>query len=68
MSQKIVFQVQGMDCEGCERSISNALSPLEGVDAVRASFQDGKVEVEGNPDQQAVRDAIEAAGYDVVSA
>jgi len=67
MSDTLVLKVEGMDCGGCEQSIARALEPLEGVAGVRASHAEGRVEVDGNADPTKVREAIEAAGYEVVA-
>ena len=39
------FKVSGMDCGGCERKITAALTTLSGVKKVSASSSEGKVTV-----------------------
>jgi copper chaperone CopZ len=62
------LRVDGMDCGGCEESISRAVSRIQGVEAVTADHQTGMVQVafSGQADEQGVRTAIEDAGYEVV--
>lgn len=59
--------VTGMTCDGCERSVGNAIGRLSGVSKVEADHRTGRVlvEAEGPIDGEAVRDAVEDAGYDV---
>lgn len=42
---KIVLQVKGMVCEGCENRVCNSLKHIKGVEEVVASFKDEKVEI-----------------------
>jgi len=61
------INVAGMHCDGCERSISNALDRLEGVSEVKADFESGSVVVTGEGlEPGAIAAAIEDAGYEVV--
>ena len=66
----INLKVDGMACGGCEKSIQNALLSQSGVESVTASHQNGTVEVAFDANQiqpEALRQAIEAAGFDVAS-
>ncbi|MFJ9949437.1 heavy-metal-associated domain-containing protein [Kitasatospora sp. NPDC091207] len=60
-----VYAVAGMTCGHCERSVATAVSTLAGVTAVRVDVEAGLVTVaaEAEPDEAALRTAIEAAGY-----
>ena len=62
------YEVHGMTCEGCEASIEKALSHLPGVGSARASHVTQTVEVDfnRNSDDDAVRTAVEDAGFDFV--
>ena len=68
MKKKAVFEVHGMTCGGCEQSIVRALLQVDGVRAAHASHAERWVHVESTDlvDEQAVRRAIEDAGFDVV--
>jgi copper chaperone CopZ len=69
--EKRIINVGGMDCTGCEDSISKALKRLQGVATCSASFTDAKVEVEFDPGQvgfDAISQAITDAGYEVAPA
>lgn len=66
--QRKTVSVSGMSCSGCEQSVESALSTIDGVTRVDADHEGDTVEVvvdeaaSGND----IRDAIEAAGYEVV--
>lgn len=45
--KKRTIHVSGMTCEGCERTIDNALSEIDGIKAVKAD-KTGRVYVEYN--------------------
>ena len=59
------FVVQGMSCEHCVRSITDAVTKLKNEVVVKVSLKDATVDVEGIEDRQAVVAAIEAQGYEV---
>lgn len=63
---RVVFAVQGMTCEGCENSLRTAVGKLPGVTAVTASHSAQRIDVDfaGEPDDEAVRTAVEEAGFD----
>lgn len=60
------FNVQGMTCGHCERSIAQAIEALGGT--ARVDRAAGTVEVEGVADASQARAAIEAEGYRVAGA
>ncbi|MEZ5565101.1 MAG: cation transporter [Gammaproteobacteria bacterium] len=65
---KAEFNVQGMTCGGCERSVQNALTSHEGVKSATADRNACKVSVEFDPaliQQDALAKAITAAGFQV---
>lgn len=43
---KVTLNVPDISCEHCERTITNALSPVEGVRSVRVDIPTKKVQVE----------------------
>lgn len=64
----VAFHVEGMTCEGCENSIQRAVGQIPGVESVRADHAARVVEVSfaAEPDEGAVRAAVEGAGFDYV--
>ncbi|MFH9818571.1 heavy-metal-associated domain-containing protein [Streptomyces sp. NPDC017230] len=63
-----VYKVSGMTCGHCEGAVSKEISALEGVTAVSAVAKTGEVTVtSATPlDEQAVRAAVDEAGYELV--
>lgn len=61
----VVLNVVGMSCEGCVRSVTNALTKLDPAAEVSVSLKDGTVAVTSERDRQDLAAAIEAAGFDV---
>ena len=59
----IELNVQEMSCGACVRHVTQALSPLPGVEAVEVDLQAGRVRVSGNPDSAALLTALDDAGY-----
>ncbi|MGV9763451.1 heavy-metal-associated domain-containing protein [Micromonospora tulbaghiae] len=64
------YQVSGMTCGHCVNSVSTELSALPGVTDVQVDLATGGVTVTSqNPlDADAVRAAVDEAGYDLVGA
>ena len=59
------YEVEGMTCHSCVAMVTEELSEVPGVDSVAVDLASGRVTVEGEADDQAVRQAIEEAGYSV---
>ena len=64
--EKIKYEVQGMTCGGCQRSVASALERAGfGVTVADVSIDEGTVQVDANAAEDVVRRAIEDAGYEV---
>ncbi|AXK33289.1 copper chaperone [Streptomyces armeniacus] len=68
MSNVTTYKVTGMSCGHCEGAVSSELSEIEGVSAVQAAADTGLVTVTftEEPDDEAVRAAVDEAGYELV--
>ncbi|MEU5829195.1 heavy-metal-associated domain-containing protein [Micromonospora tulbaghiae] len=64
------YQVSGMTCGHCVNSVSTELSALPGVTDVQVDLASGRVTVTSQNalDADAVRAAVDEAGYDLVGA
>lgn len=64
----VAFEVKGMTCEGCESSVSKAVGQVPGVTRVVASHAAENIDVDfaSEPKDEAVRTAVEDAGFDFV--
>jgi copper chaperone len=66
--ERLILQVTGMTCGGCENAVTRALSRLEGVSNVSASHAQNQVTVQydaAKVDRAKIADAITKAGYQV---
>ena len=64
--ETVELKIEGMDCEGCVKSVTRMLSGLPGVQKVEVSLEAGKASVSFDPVQSGVADmkrAVERAGY-----
>lgn len=60
------YEVSGMTCEHCVRSVTEEVSEVPGVTAVDVDLAGGRLTVTGAADDDAVRAAVAEAGYQVV--
>ncbi len=62
------YTVEGMSCQHCVNSITGEVSKVGGVSNVAVDLDRKTVDVTGEGfDDAAVREAIDEAGYEVVS-
>ena len=59
------YDVQGMTCGHCVRSVTEEISELEGVSSVDVDLEKGTAVVIGDADPDAVRSAVTEAGFEV---
>ncbi len=65
-NKTITLAVEGMTCTGCENTIQEAVTKIQGVTAVKASHLDSTAVVSFDPSKtsvSAIGDAITEAGY-----
>ena len=65
MAQTI--EVQGMSCEGCETTVTEALESVDGVTGVQVDRATDSATVEGDPNRGELEQAVTDAGYEVGS-
>ncbi len=58
-----LYRVQGMTCQGCVRAVTNAVQRAVPGTTVTADLAAGTIAVEGPATPEAVRQAVEAAGF-----
>ncbi|WP_328440489.1 cation transporter [Streptomyces sp. NBC_00444] len=68
MSITATYKVSGMSCGHCEGAVSGEISELPGVSSVKAVASTGEVTVtsEAALDEEAVRTAVDEAGFELV--
>ena len=65
--KELELKVEGMVCGGCEKRVVNALSDLQGVSEVVASYQNGTVLVKMTEEVEVevLKEKIEDLGFEV---
>lgn len=61
------LKVEGMSCGHCVGAITKAVQGIDPAAKVQVDLQSKQVSVESGTEPDAVKAAIEEAGYDVVS-
>jgi len=64
--ETLEFKVEGMDCDGCVKSVTRMLSGIAGVEQVEVSLAEGKASVGYDPARASLADfkrAVERAGF-----
>lgn len=65
MTSARTYLVPGISCENCKNAIEDALGDVPEVTGVEVDVAAKSVAVEGNATEQAVRGAIDEAGFEV---
>jgi copper chaperone len=67
--ERHTYSVSGMSCEHCVAAVSSEVGEIPGIDSVDVDLASGAVVVHGSEiDDEAVRGAVEAAGYSFADA
>jgi copper chaperone len=64
--ETLELKVEGMDCQGCVKSVTRMLSGVAGVESVDVSLEQGRARVTYDPAKAGpaeLKRAIERAGY-----
>ena len=65
---KKTIKIEGMSCNHCVMAVKDALSEIVGVSSINVELENKKAIVEGkNLSDENLKEAIEDAGYDVIS-
>lgn len=56
--------VEGMSCDGCEQSVTDALESVSGVEDAEADRESDTATVRGDADVDELVAAVEEAGYE----
>ena len=60
------FQVTGMDCADCARTIERGVTRLAGVERCSLNFATATLQVGGNITAKSITERVEALGYGLV--
>ena len=64
--ETVDLKVEGMDCQGCVKSVTRMLTGIAGVEKVDVSLEEGRARVTYDPAKTGVPEfkrAVERAGY-----
>ena len=64
--ETVELKVEGMDCQGCVKSVTRMLTGVAGVQAVEVSLEEGRARVTFDPAKTGLgefKKAVERAGY-----
>jgi copper chaperone len=64
--EKIEFEVEGLHCDGCVKSVTRMLTGIPGVEKVDVSLAEGQAEVSFDPAKAGLPEfkrAVERAGF-----
>ncbi|MGE0873828.1 MAG: heavy-metal-associated domain-containing protein [Burkholderiales bacterium] len=64
--EDVEFKVEGMDCQGCVKSVTRMLTGVKGVSKVEVSLEQAKANVSFDPALAQLADlkrAVERAGF-----
>ena len=56
-------RVEGMSCNHCKACVEKAVGALPGVESAVADVAAGSLDVVGNADEKALKEAVEKAGF-----
>ena len=62
------FEVQGMSCQHCVAAVTRSIQEIDPQAQVSVDLERGRVVVESTQSADALKEAIDEAGYTVVSA
>lgn len=63
----IILKVDGMSCSGCVRSVEKAIASVEPSAQAEVDLASGTVTVRAADSRERIAEAIEEAGYDILS-
>ena len=63
----VTYIVTGMTCGHCVASVTEEVTAVAGVTEVSVELESGLLTVTGDADAQAVRGAVEEAGYQLAT-
>lgn len=65
MSEDRTFTVTGMTCGHCKSTVTTEVLQVPGVQAVNVDLDSGTLTVRGEAEDDAIRKAVDEAGYAV---
>ena len=64
--QETIIKIEGMSCGHCKAAVEKALKAVAGVETAVVDLEKKQAVVTGNAAMEAMREAVEDAGYEVI--
>ena len=64
--QETIIKIEGMSCGHCKAAVEKALKAVPGIETALVDLEKKQAVVTGNAAMEAMREAVEDAGYEVV--
>ena len=64
--KETIIKIEGMSCGHCKAAVEKALKAVAGVETAVVDLEKKQAVVTGNAAMEAMREAVEDAGYEVV--
>ena len=61
------FTIQGMSCGGCVNSLTRVLKSVPGIEPIKIEVGKAQLRLDERVTSQAVKDAVERAGFEVTA-
>jgi copper chaperone len=61
------FTIQGMSCGGCVNSLTRVLKAVPGIEPIKIEVGKAHLRLDERVTSQAVKDAVERAGFEVLT-
>ncbi|MBM7642257.1 heavy-metal-associated domain-containing protein [Streptococcus loxodontisalivarius] len=58
-----VYEVSGMKCEGCAKTVTEKLSAVRGVESVEVNHETGQAKIVGKPFKLSLKNALKGTNY-----
>lgn len=59
-------KINGMKCQHCVKSVTEALEKLDGVSNVKVNLEAGEASFDGEVDSETIKQAITGIGFEVI--
>jgi copper chaperone CopZ len=59
----LTADIQGMSCAHCSAAVTEAIKGVPGVSGVEVKLKENKAYIKGNPNKDAVIEAVKEAGF-----
>jgi Cd2+/Zn2+-exporting ATPase len=66
-NEALTFEIEGIDCADCAKTIERGVGRLDGVTSCRVNFASAKLYVDGEIEEPAIIERVRDLGYDIAA-